>query len=94
MEIILLICDNESNLSFLYFQDVLEIQKNTIRPGLKCLIVDDLIATGGSITAAIHLLKSCGANVIGCLTVIELESLNGRKNIPEGVPVHSLIKYD
>ncbi|KAL0860620.1 hypothetical protein ABMA27_009972 [Loxostege sticticalis] len=77
-----------------YGSDVLEIQKNTIRPGLKCLIVDDLIATGGSITAAIHLLKSCGANVIGCLTVIELESLNGRKNIPEGVPVHSLIKYD
>ncbi|XP_059056344.1 adenine phosphoribosyltransferase [Achroia grisella] len=77
-----------------YGSDVLEIQKNTIRPGLKCLIVDDLIATGGTIAASIQLLKACHADVIGCLAVIELESLHGRKNIPDGIPVHSLIKYD
>lgn len=77
-----------------YGSDVLEIQKDTIRPGQKCLIVDDLIATGGSITAAVNLLKACQADVIGCLAVIELESLNGRKNIPDGISVHSLIKYD
>ncbi|XP_028169342.1 adenine phosphoribosyltransferase [Ostrinia furnacalis] len=77
-----------------YGSDILEIQKNTIQPGLNCLIVDDLIATGGSLAASIHLLKTCGANVMGCLTVIELESLNGRKNIPDGILVHSLIKYD
>lgn len=75
------------------FQDVLEIQKS-IRPGLKCLIVDDLIATGGSINAAIELLKLSGATVVGCLTVIELSYLDGRKNVKEGVPVHSLIQYD
>lgn len=77
-----------------YGSDILEIQRNTIEPGLKCLIVDDLIATGGSIAAATHLLQSCGATVIGCLAVIELLSLEGSKNIPECVTVHSLIKYD
>ncbi|XP_053620227.1 adenine phosphoribosyltransferase isoform X2 [Plodia interpunctella] len=77
-----------------YGSDVLEIQKNSIRPGLKCLIVDDLIATGGSITAATNLLKSCGAEVIGCLVVMELKSLNGRRNIPDNIPVHSLVMFD
>ncbi|KAM3958402.1 adenine phosphoribosyltransferase [Aphomia sociella] len=77
-----------------YGSDVLEIQKNTIRPGLKCLIVDDLIATGGSIAASVSLLKACQAEIVGCLVVIELESLNGFRNIPNGIPVHSLIKYD
>ncbi|XP_026730644.1 adenine phosphoribosyltransferase [Trichoplusia ni] len=77
-----------------YGSDVLEIQKNVVRPGQKCLIVDDLIATGGSVTAATTLLRSCGADVIGCLVVIELTSLRGRDNIPKGIPVHSLIQYD
>ncbi|XP_047036863.1 adenine phosphoribosyltransferase-like [Helicoverpa zea] len=77
-----------------YGTDILEIQKGTIRKGLKCLIIDDLIATGGSITAATKLLQSCGADVIGCLAVIELTSLKGRQNIPEGIPVHSLIQYE
>ncbi|XP_068624116.1 adenine phosphoribosyltransferase [Battus philenor] len=77
-----------------YGTDILEIQKNAIHPGLKCLIVDDLIATGGSITATTKLLRSCGAEVIGCIVVMELVSLNGRDNIPEGIPVCSLIKYD
>ncbi|CAG9792507.1 unnamed protein product [Diatraea saccharalis] len=76
-----------------YGSDILEIQ-NTVRPGLKCLIVDDLIATGGSLNAAVHLLKTCGANIAGCLAVIELVSLKGRSNIPDGINVHSLIKYD
>ncbi|KAL4718606.1 hypothetical protein ACJJTC_010650, partial [Scirpophaga incertulas] len=76
-----------------YGSDILEIQKS-VRPGLKCLIVDDLIATGGSINAAVHLLHDSGAKVLGCLTVIELKSLDGRKNIPHGVPVHSLIEYE
>ncbi|KAI8423782.1 hypothetical protein MSG28_012804 [Choristoneura fumiferana] len=77
-----------------YGSDVLEIQKASIRPGLRCLIVDDLIATGGSLSAAIHLLKNNGADIVGCLVVMELESLNGRRNIPSGIAVHSLVKYD
>ncbi|XP_049881396.1 adenine phosphoribosyltransferase [Pectinophora gossypiella] len=77
-----------------YGSDILEIQKDAIRPGLKCLIIDDLIATGGSITAASDLLKTCGAQVLGCLVIIELESLKGRNNIPPGIPVHSLIQYE
>ncbi|CAG4995020.1 unnamed protein product [Parnassius apollo] len=77
-----------------YGSDVLEIQKNTVHAGLKCVIVDDLIATGGSITAAVNLLRRCGANIVGCVAVMEIVKLNGRKNIPEDVPVYSLIKYD
>ncbi|KAJ2944983.1 hypothetical protein O0L34_g1880 [Tuta absoluta] len=76
-----------------YGSDIVEVQKGAVRPGVKCVIVDDLIATGGSLTAAAHLLRSCGAEVLGCLLVIELEALNGRKNIPQGIPVHSLIQY-
>lgn len=72
----------------------MEIQKNAIPTGLKCVIVDDLLATGGSINAATRLLQTCGADVIGCLIVIELEPLKGRENIVKGIPVHSLIKYD
>lgn len=77
-----------------YSSDILEVQRNAIRPGLKCLIIDDLIATGGSINAAIKLLQSCGAEVIGCLVIIELNSLKGRENIPKEVPIHSLLQYD
>ncbi|XP_045455144.1 adenine phosphoribosyltransferase [Melitaea cinxia] len=77
-----------------YGSDVVEIQKTSIRPGIKCVIIDDLIATGGSITAATRLLQKCGANVLGCLVIMELESLNGRKNIENDIPVYSLIKYD
>ncbi|KAI5644690.1 phosphoribosyl transferase domain-containing protein [Phthorimaea operculella] len=76
-----------------YGSDILEIQKGVVRPGLKVVLIDDLIATGGSLSAAAHLLRSCGAEVLGCLLVIELESLNGRQNIPQGIPVHSLIQY-
>ncbi|XP_035454988.2 adenine phosphoribosyltransferase [Spodoptera frugiperda] len=77
-----------------YGSDVLEIQKDSVQPGLKCVIIDDLIATGGSITAATHLLNRCGADVIGCLLVIELTALGGRQCIPKGIPVHSLITYE
>ncbi|XP_038218049.1 adenine phosphoribosyltransferase [Zerene cesonia] len=77
-----------------YGSDTLEIQKDSIKPGLKCVIVDDLIATGGSLNAAIQLLTNCGADVVGCLIIMELESLKGRKNISTDVPIHSLIKYD
>ncbi|XP_047539352.1 adenine phosphoribosyltransferase [Vanessa atalanta] len=77
-----------------YGSDILQIQKDSIRPGIKCLIIDDLIATGGSITAATNLLLNCKADVVGCLVIMELISLNGRRNIPNGIPVHSLIKYD
>ncbi|XP_047510437.1 adenine phosphoribosyltransferase [Pieris napi] len=77
-----------------YGSDTLEIQKNSMKPGLKCVIIDDLIATGGSLNAAIQLLQNSGAEVLGCLVIIELESLNGRKNIPKTIPVHSMIKYD
>ncbi|VVC86905.1 unnamed protein product, partial [Leptidea sinapis] len=77
-----------------YGSDILEIQKDKIKPGMKCLLIDDLIATGGSLNATVNLLRGCGADILGCLVVMELTSLNGRKHIPESIEIHSLIKYD
>ncbi|KAG7296551.1 hypothetical protein JYU34_020342 [Plutella xylostella] len=76
-----------------YGTDILEIQKDSVKPGLKCLIIDDLLATGGTVNAAANLLQSCGAEVSGTLVVIELEALNGRSKVPKGVKLHSLIQY-
>lgn len=76
----------------LYFlQDVLEIQSGSIQSGKKVLIVDDLLATGGTMAAACELVKKCKSEVAACLVVIELEDLKGRQTINENVV--SLIKY-
>ncbi|XP_003400763.1 adenine phosphoribosyltransferase [Bombus vosnesenskii] len=75
-----------------YGQDTFEIQTKHIKKGTRVLIVDDLLATGGSMLAAISLIKSTGAEVIECLTIIELTGLKGREKL--GVPVHSFVQYD
>ncbi|XP_077298394.1 adenine phosphoribosyltransferase [Arctopsyche grandis] len=76
-----------------YGSDVFEVQKDSLKkPGLKCLIIDDLIATGGSMEAVIKLLESCNCDVIGCLAVIELVDLKGREKLAN-TPVHSFIQY-
>lgn len=68
-----------------------EIQNENLK-GKRVLIVDDLLATGGTMAAAVELLKNSGAEVIQCLVVIELKSLKGRNKI--SAPVHSLVQYD
>ncbi|XP_033225194.1 adenine phosphoribosyltransferase [Belonocnema kinseyi] len=75
-----------------YGEDVFEIQTGNLSSGKKALIVDDLLATGGSMTGAIKLLEKTGVKVVECLAVIELTSLNGRSKLD--APVHSLIQYD
>ncbi|XP_043279791.1 adenine phosphoribosyltransferase [Venturia canescens] len=75
-----------------YGEEIFEIQADNIDRGTRILIVDDLLATGGSMGAAIELLENCGAEIVECLVVMELSSLKGRHKI--GVPVHSLIQYD
>ncbi|XP_029043401.1 adenine phosphoribosyltransferase isoform X1 [Osmia bicornis bicornis] len=75
-----------------YGEDTFEIQKDYINKGARVIIVDDLLATGGSMTAAVELVKSAEAEVIECLVIIELTNLNGRDKV--GVPVHSFIQYD
>ena len=77
-----------------YGLDEMEMHKDAIKPGEKVLLVDDLIATGGTAEGAVKLLKQLGADVIAACFVIDLPDLGGRKKIEAlGVPVHSLIEY-
>ncbi|XP_018804561.1 PREDICTED: adenine phosphoribosyltransferase [Bactrocera latifrons] len=74
-----------------YGKDIFEMQANAIKPGQKVIIVDDLLATGGSLKAAIELVRKAGGNVIGSFVVLELQDLHGRDKLD--CDVHSLIKY-
>ena len=75
-----------------YGSDTLTIHQDAITPGQRVLVVDDLLATGGTISATLDLLKQLGAVVVGVAFLIELSDLKGRDKIP-GVPVLSLITY-
>ena len=70
----------------------IEIQRNAIRPGQKVLIVDDLIATGGTTEAMIRLVEELGGEVAGVLVLIELEGLKGRERI-SGYRLDAAISY-
>lgn len=74
-----------------YGTDSLEIHNDSIYEGARVVIHDDLIATGGSAIAATELVKKLGGNVVGYSFIIALEELNGRKNLPSGIPVEILI---
>jgi adenine phosphoribosyltransferase len=76
-----------------YGKDSLEIHKDGLRPGARVAIVDDLLATGGTAKAAITLAEACGATVVECGFLIELEFLKGRAALAP-VPVHSLLQYN
>lgn len=76
-----------------YGKATVEIHKDDIRPGMKAVIVDDLIATGGTCEASIKLLERLGAKVVKAVFVMELAGLEGRKNL-EGYDVESLICYE
>jgi len=75
-----------------YGTDSLEIHKDAVLPGQRILIVDDLIATGGTAKAVAEMSESMGAKVVGLAFLIELTFLNGRKKI-DGYEIHSLLKY-
>jgi len=78
-----------------YGQDTIEVQADAIQPGQRVVVLDDLLATGGTLEAAIALLHKIGADVRAAACIIELSFLNGRKRIEAtGVPVTSLIAYD
>ncbi|MFN4061615.1 MAG: adenine phosphoribosyltransferase [Paracoccus hibiscisoli] len=78
-----------------YGEAIMEIHDDALRPGEKVLIVDDLLATGGTAAAAITLCRRLGAEVIGCAFVIDLPELGGRK-VLEGMdmPVHALCDFE
>jgi len=76
-----------------YGVDSLEIHKDSIKPGQKVLIIDDLLATGGTMFAAAKLVEKLGGEVVGLGFLIELEDLNGREKL-SSYKVESLIKYN
>ncbi len=71
----------------------IEIHKDSIKPGQKVVIVDDLIATGGTIEAAIKLIESLGGEVVKAIFLMELAGLKGRERL-KGYDVDAVITYD
>lgn len=76
-----------------YGKDSLEIHKDAIKPGQKVVIVDDLLATGGTIEAVAKLIEKLGAELVGIEFVIELTDLNGRDKL-KNYDVMSLVQYN
>lgn len=75
-----------------YGADIVEIQSDMVRPGQRVVVVDDLIATGGTMAATIALLRRMSAIVVGAACIIELTFLKGRERID--VPLTSVVAYD
>ncbi len=77
-----------------YGLDEMEMHRDGIRPGEKTILVDDLIATGGTAEAAVKLLKEIGADVVAAVFVIDLPDLGGKQKIEAlGVPVRTLVEF-
>ena len=76
-----------------YGQDTLEVHKDAIGEGHRVLIVDDLLATGGTARATIDLVEGLGGKIVGLLFLVELNFLGGRQKF-DGYDVRSLISYD
>lgn len=75
-----------------YGQDTVEVHTDAIKAGTKVLMVDDLLATGGTMGAACKLIERLGGQIAGLTFLIELSILNGRKHIGQ-YPIHSVIVY-
>jgi adenine phosphoribosyltransferase len=75
-----------------YGTDIIEMQEDAIAPGQRVVVLDDLLATGGTMAASIALLRRMGADVTGAACIIELAFLNGRSRLD--VPVTSVVSYD
>jgi adenine phosphoribosyltransferase len=76
-----------------YGSDVIEIQEDAVKPGQRVVILDDLLATGGTLAASIELVRKVGGNVVGAACLIELAFLGGREKLGD-VPLSSLVSYD
>ena len=75
-----------------YGTDTLEMHADAISPGQRVLIVDDVLATGGTMRACVDLVKQLGGDIAGVAVMIELEFLKGRSKIP-GINTHSVLTY-
>jgi adenine phosphoribosyltransferase len=76
-----------------YGKDKLEIHEDAIRPGMRVIIADDVLATGGTMAAVSGLLKKLGAEIVECCFLAELTDLKGRDKL-KGEKVFSLLKFD
>jgi adenine phosphoribosyltransferase len=76
-----------------YGSDQLEIHVDAIKPGERVLMIDDLLATGGTMQATCQLVEELGGVVVGCLFLVELSFLEGRKLLHD-FPVYSLVNYE
>jgi adenine phosphoribosyltransferase len=74
-----------------YGEDTIEVQDDAVKPGTRIVVLDDVLATGGTLNAAISLLKKTGGDVRASACIIELAFLEGRKRLP--VPFESLVVY-
>ncbi len=78
-----------------YGEAVVELHDDAIQPGEKVLVVDDLLATGGTAEAGVKLIEKLGGDVIGCAFIIDLPELGGRKKLDAmGMPVHILCEFE
>jgi adenine phosphoribosyltransferase len=82
----------EARYALEYGTDALEVHVDAFKPGARVIVLDDVLATGGTAHAKIELVERLGGVVVGALFVIELSFLNGRERIP-GIDVHALIDY-
>ena len=76
-----------------YGTDRLEARVDALRPGQRVLVVDDVLATGGTLEAGRQLVENLGARVVGASVVIELSALAGRARWAAGAPLRTLLKY-
>jgi adenine phosphoribosyltransferase len=76
-----------------YGSNVLEIHRDAIKPGQRVLVVDDLLATGGTVLATVNLVEQLGGIVVGIGFLAELTFLNGRQNLDKYENVISIISY-
>lgn len=77
-----------------YGRDVVHMHTDAVMPGQRVVLVDDLIATGGSLLAAARLIRRLGGEIVTCLCLVELEGLGGRERLEaEGLRVDSVMRY-
>ena len=77
-----------------YGNAAVEVQKEAFEKKQRILIVDDLLATGGTLKAAVDLVRSLDSEVVECFVIMELAFINGREKVPNDIQVTSLIPYD